>query len=168
MTKELTTAQVDELKQALKDKSNAPHHRKIQALILYSENHNLTAAAKSVGFVHQTVRNLLNRYLEGGLERLFSDNRGGRHRSYLTLEEEQVFLEEQMKRSTNGDFVTVQEMFEAYQKRVGRKTTREGFYALLKRHGWRKVNPRPEHPKKADAQTIVASKNKIFVRGEGM
>ncbi|WP_422804006.1 hypothetical protein [Streptococcus sp. FT1-106] len=31
MTKELTQTQVEELKQALKDKNNAPHHRKIQA-----------------------------------------------------------------------------------------------------------------------------------------
>ena len=47
MIKELTQTQVEELKQALKDKNNAPHHRKIQALILYSECHNLTSVAKS-------------------------------------------------------------------------------------------------------------------------
>ncbi|VNU09659.1 transposase [Streptococcus pneumoniae] len=35
---------------------------------------------------------------------------------------------------------------------------------LLKRHGWRNIMPRPEHPKKADAQTIVASKNKISIQ----
>ena len=53
MTKELTSSQIEELKQAFKEKSNARHHRKIQALILYSECHNLTSVAKSVGFVHQ-------------------------------------------------------------------------------------------------------------------
>ncbi|MBF0806997.1 MULTISPECIES: winged helix-turn-helix domain-containing protein, partial [unclassified Streptococcus] len=70
---------------------------------------------------------------------------------YLTHEEEEEFLEEQASSAMNGEFVTVDKLFEAYQKRVGRKTSREGFYALLKRHGWRKVSPRPEHPKKADA-----------------
>jgi hypothetical protein len=35
MIKELTQTQVEELTQVLKN--NAPHHRKIQALILYSE-----------------------------------------------------------------------------------------------------------------------------------
>ncbi|HEM3684486.1 TPA: helix-turn-helix domain-containing protein [Streptococcus suis] len=74
MTKELTSSQIEELKQALKDKSNAPHHRKIQALILYSECNNLTSVAKSVGFVHQTVRNFLNCYLSGGLEALLKEN----------------------------------------------------------------------------------------------
>ncbi|KYA49884.1 transposase [Streptococcus pneumoniae] len=42
--------------------------------------------------------------------------------------------------------------------------TRDAFYQLLKRHGWRNIMPRPEHPKKADAQTIVASKNKISIQ----
>nr|WP_265101398.1 winged helix-turn-helix domain-containing protein [Streptococcus pneumoniae] len=37
-------------------------------------------------------------------------------------------------------------------------------YQLLKRHGWRNIMPRPEHPKKTDAQTIVASKNKISIQ----
>lgn len=148
MIKELTQTQLEELKQALKNKNNALHHRKIQALILYSECNNLTKVAKSVGFVHQTVRNLLNRYLSVGLESLLKENRGGRHRSS----------------SLNGEFVTVNSLFKAYQERVGHKTTRESFYALLKRHGWRKVSPRPQHPKKADAETILSSKNKIFIR----
>lgn len=166
MTNELTPIQIAELKQALRDKNNAAHHRKIQALILYSETHSLTSAAKSVGFVHQTVRNLLNRYLEGGLSALLKENRGGRRRAYMTREEEEAFLKEQFSSALSGEFVTVTKLFEAYQEKVGRKTTREGFYALLKRHGWRKLTPRPQHPKKADAETILASKNKIFIRGE--
>ena len=83
-----------------------------------------------------------------------------------THEEEEDFLKEQVSSSLNGEFITVNSLFKAYQERVGHKTTREGFYALLKRHGWRKVSPRPQHPKKADAETILASKNKIFIRGE--
>ena len=133
MTKQ---TQVEELKQALKDKNNSPHHGKIQAHILYSECNNLTKVAKSVGFVHQTVRNLLNRYLSGGLEALLKENRGGCRRSYMTHEEEEDFLKEQLPSSLNGEFVTVTFLFKAYQEKVGHKTTREGFYALLKRHGW--------------------------------
>lgn len=163
MKTELSKSQVKELKQALKNKENAQHHRKIQALILYSESQNLTAAAKSVGFVHQTVRNLLNRYQEGGLEAILTDKRGGRRRYYLTYEEEKNFLEEQMNSAMDGEFVTISSLHQAYQEKVGQKTTREGFYALLKRHGWRKVSPRPQHPKKADAQSIEASKNKISI-----
>ncbi|CJR67995.1 transposase [Streptococcus pneumoniae] len=58
------------------------------------------------------------------------------------------------------------EMNPAYKKELGRSYTRDAFYQLLKRHGWRNIMPRPEHPKKADAQTIVASKNKISIQEE--
>ncbi len=166
MTHELTPSPINELKQSLRDKSNAQHHRKIQALILYSECYNLAAVAKSVGFVHQTVRNLLNRYLDEELQALLKEDRGGRRRTYMTNEEEERFLKAELSCALHGEFVTAISLFQAYQEQIGRKTTREGFYALLKRYGWRKVSPRPQHPKKADAETILASKNKLFVRGE--
>ena len=120
---------------------------KIQALILYSECHNLTSVAKSVGFVHQTVRNLLNRYLNGGLDALLKENRGGRRRSYMTHEEKKFSLKS-ISSSLNGEFVTVNTLFKAYQRESWAQDNREGFYALLKRHGWRKVSPRPNIRKK--------------------
>ncbi len=39
-------------------------------------------------------------------------------------------------------------------------------YELLKYHDWRMVSPHPKLPKKADVKTILASKNKIFIREE--
>ena len=165
MTIEITPAQAQEPKQALKDKANDKHYRKLHALLLRYEGKSLTAIGKEVGLVHQTIRNLITRYQEGGLSAILNEKRGGRRRSYLTIEEEQDFLKEQLEQARDGEFITIQDLFDAYQKRVGRTTTREGFYALLKRHGWRKVSPRPEHPKKADAQVIEASKNKIYIQG---
>ncbi|MGT2683600.1 hypothetical protein ACVRXE_11620 [Streptococcus porci] len=85
---------------------------------------------------HDTVWRLTKKYQEHGLTGLTSDSRGGRRRSYMTHEEEEAFLKEQLSSSLNGEFVTVNSLFKAYQERVGHKTTREGFYALLKRHSW--------------------------------
>ncbi|EHI73884.1 transposase [Streptococcus criceti] len=164
MTLEITPAQAQELKQALKDKANDKHYRKLHALLLRSQGMSLTAIGKEVGLVHQSVRNLITRYQKGGLTALFKENRGGRRRAYMTIEEEERFLNQQLERALKGEHVTVQSLFEAYQAEVGKSTTREGFYALLKRHGWRKVTPRPKHPKKADAKTIYASKNKIYIQ----
>lgn len=164
MAFEITSEQAKELKQALKNKANDKHYRKLHALLLRYEGKSLTAIGKEVGLVHQTIRNLITRYQEGGLSAILNETRGGRRRSYLTVEEEHDFLQEQLEQAIDGEFITIQALFEAYQKRVGRSTTREGFYALLKRHGWRKVTTRPEHPKKADAQVIEASKNKIYVQ----
>ncbi|VRQ35046.1 degenerate transposase [Streptococcus pneumoniae] len=80
----------------------------------------------------------------------------------MTVEEEKVFLARHLKATEAGEFVTIDALFQAYKKELGRSYTRDAFYQLLKRHGWRNIMPRPEHPRKADAQTIVASKNKIL------
>lgn len=162
MTKEFSESQIQELQLALKDRKNNAHYRKLYALLLRSQGMSLTAIGKEVGLVHQTIRNLLTRYQNGGIPAILAENRGGRRRAYMTLEEEKTFLQEQFEESLTGKHVTIKELFEAYQDKVGHKTTREGFYALLKRHGWRKVQPRPEHPQKADAKVIEASKNKIY------
>ncbi|CEZ17349.1 transposase family protein [Streptococcus pneumoniae] len=75
-----------------------------------------------------------------------------------------AFLARHLKAAEAGEFVTIDALFQAYKKELGRSYTRDAFYQLLKHHGWRNIMPRPEHPKKADAQTIVASKNKISIQ----
>ncbi|VIV93007.1 transposase [Streptococcus pneumoniae] len=94
-----------------------------------------------------TIWRNVKKYEEFGLDSLLQETRGGRNHAYMTVEEEKAFL-----------------LFQAYKKELGRSYTRDAFYQLLKRHGWRNITPRPEHPKKADAQTIVASKNKISIQ----
>lgn len=160
----LTAEQLKELQAALKNKSYASYHRRIQCLLMRSEGMTLQAIAHLLGFAPQTVQNQVRKYQSEGLFALLTDKRGGRRHAYLSLEEEQAFLKEPFEGAITGDYVTIDKLYRSYQARVGKATTREGFYALLKRHGWRKVTPRPEHPKKADAETILASKNKIFVQ----
>lgn len=166
MRPEYTQEQLSELKQALKDKTNAVYHRKLQAIILYAEGMSLVKAGESTGFVHQTVRNLSNRYLAHGLSAILKEGRGGRRKAYMTLEEEQTFLAKHAEAASEGTHVTAQTMYDDFIETIGHPATRECLYSLLKRHGWRKVSPRPEHPKKADTETIEVSKNKISFPGK--
>ncbi|VNN33976.1 transposase [Streptococcus pneumoniae] len=106
----------------------------------------------------------VKKYEEFGLDSLLQETRGGRNHAYMTVEEEKAFLARHLKAAEAGEFVTIDALFQAYKKELGRSYTRDAFYQLLKRHGWRNITPRPEHPKKADAQTIVASKNKISIQ----
>ncbi|CKC75191.1 transposase [Streptococcus pneumoniae] len=104
------------------------------------------------------------KYEEFGLDSLLQETRGGRNHAYMTVEEEKAFLARHLKATEAGEFVTIDALFQAYKKELGRSYTRDAFYQLLKRHGWRNITPRPEHPRKADAQTIVASKNKVSIQ----
>lgn len=159
----LTIEQTKELKTYLKDKTYSPFHRRLQVILFRAEGLSYKEITNLIGYSKYTIWSLQRKYELEGISALVRETRGGRNRQYLTLQEEEAFLKEQLTASLNGEFVTINSLYEAYQKRVGHPTTKEGFYAILKRHGWRKVTPRPEHPKKADAETILASKNKIFI-----
>ena len=45
----------------------------------------------------------------------------------------------------------------AFEKRIGRKLAQSTVYDLLHRHGWRKITPRPRHPK-SDLEAIASFK----------
>jgi hypothetical protein len=63
-----------------------------------------------------------------------------------TLEEETAFLKGFIHQAGAGELVCVQDIQTAYEKRLGRKTGSSTIYALLERHDWRKLMPRPHHP----------------------
>lgn len=92
-----------------------------------------------------------------GLKVLLTDKRSSNHR-HMTIEEETEFLAQFLEAANEGQVITVAQMHQAYQEKVGEKTDLSSFYDLLHRHHWRKLMPRPRHPKKADAQEIEASK----------
>ena len=152
------------LTEALKDKKNVRFHKRIQCVLFRIDGLSYRKIAELTGLSPQTASNQVQRYQDQGLAALLTDKRGGSFRYYMTHDEEIDFLAEQFKKASEGKWLTIKSLHEAYQAKIGKKTTREGFYALLKRHGWRKIIPRPEHPQKADAQAIVTSKNKILVR----
>ena len=52
---------------------------------------------------------------------------------------------------------TVAEIQQAYQEQLGKEVAPSTVYRLLDRHGWRKVVPRPRHPK-ADVAAQAAFK----------
>ena len=160
----LTNEEKQKIEQLLKDSSYAKYHKRLQIIYFRSKGKSYKEIMDLLDCNKTTVWRNLKKYKEFGLEALLQETRGGRHREYMTYEEEQAFLKRHIEAAQAGEFVTVNQLFEAYQKEIGRTSTRDGFYYLLKRHGWQTITPRPEHPKKADAQTIETSKNKIYIR----
>src|SRR5260221_7040864 len=69
----------------------------------------------------------------------------------MTLEEEQQFLAPFFARAEEGLIATTAEIWPAFEARVGHHVDDSSIYRLLDRHGWRKLMPRPRHPK-ADPQ----------------
>ncbi|VNY67534.1 transposase family protein [Streptococcus pneumoniae] len=49
----------------------------------------------------------------------------------MTVEEEKAFLARHLKATEAGEFVTIDALFQAYKKELGRSYTRDAFYQLL-------------------------------------
>jgi transposase len=62
-----------------------------------------------------------------------------------------------IERAVGGGMLKVAEIQRAYEQQVGKPVAASTIYRLLDRHGWRKLVPRPRHPK-ADVAAQAAFK----------
>jgi hypothetical protein len=79
--------------------------------------------------------------------------------------QEEAILKEFNETAQLGRIITPSEIKKRYDEVLGRETKPTFIYAVLKRHGWRKVMPRSKHPNKASDEVIEASK-KLTVKCE--
>jgi transposase len=101
------------------------------------------AVGKSIKMVHQ----LTYRYNKFGIEGLINKPRGGRTWSYMSLEEEKKLLDKVTNNALNGLIVISKIIRSEVEQKLGRPVSADYAEDLLNRHGWRKVAPRPKHPK---------------------
>jgi hypothetical protein len=66
----------------------------------------------------------------------------------MTLAAEKVLLECFAKAAGAGEMLNVHDLKAAYEQAIGRSTSNSTIYNLLARHGWRKLMPRPFHPRR--------------------
>ena len=93
------------------------------------------------------MRKLQARYLREGEAVLKGTGRGGRYYQNLTLEEERQLLQEFLAQSEKSANLEVSRLKAAYEPVLARRVPKSTIYRMLSRHGWRKVVPRPRHPK---------------------
>jgi transposase len=118
---------------------------------------------ENVGLNRGTVEQIIARYLQGGSKTLLSEGSGGRRHAYLSVEEEQLFVNQFIPKASDGGIVVINDIISEYEKLVGFEVAESTVYRLLFRHGWRKIAPRPKHPK-ADRQKQAEFKKKSPAR----
>ena len=139
---------VQRLAERLKRASSRSEYQRIQCVLIRAT---LGSSAKEIaqllGWSTATVHVMHSRWAKEG-EAIFDvRERGGRRHQHLTAEQEQQLLAPFAQRARDGGMLTVTELQQAYRDRVGKEVARSTIYRLLQRHGWRKVVPRPRHPK---------------------
>jgi len=73
---------------------------------------------------------------------------GGRQRENMTLAGEKALLARFGTAAGAGEMLNIHDLKAAYEQAIGHSTSNSTIYNLLARHGWRKLMPRPFHPKR--------------------
>jgi transposase len=102
--------------------------------------------AQITGLSLSRVNTIHSLYKNHGEEIIYEKARGGRRHSNMTEEEEKAFLKEHQEKSSKGEITTIVSIHSALEEKLGKKVHRSGVYKMLKRNGWRKIMPRPQHP----------------------
>jgi len=137
-----------------KDKNTS---KKLKVIILKYEGKNNSEIAAMLEYSLSRVTHLITEFRTNGIDEYIRNKYKGNNRN-MTYEEEEEILKKFEDAANAGQVITVKEIKAAFDEKLGRDTGRGYIYMLLKRHNWRKIKPRPQHPKKADDETIAASK----------
>ena len=119
-------------------------------LIIYNalaEPRKAEEIARHCGVSKATVHQVISTYNRLGVAAVETPGKGGRRHQYLRREEEEQFLAPFFAHAQSGEIATVQEIWRAFEERVGHLVDESTIYRLLDRHGWRKLAARPRHPK---------------------
>ena len=154
---QMTAVEYEAVKKAEKETKDKNISRRLRVLMLRYEGHKVAEISEMTGMRVNSISQLCRRYREQGLEE-FKRNKYTSHRQALPVEKELEILARFDKAAEAGQEVTAAEIKAAFDEVRGKDTGRGYIYMLLKRHNWRKVTPRPRHPKAANEEACEASK----------
>lgn len=149
-------------KRGVKD---AKAYRRLLALHMRAMGKGNKEISEIVGFSVQYITELVSKYMSEGMDAVLTDRRTTNHRN-MTFAEEAAFLEQFAEMAEAGQILTINIIMEKYDEATGKKCSDSTIYRLLRRHGWRKISPRPAHPGKASEEEMDSSK-KLTGRTEG-
>ena len=141
-------ATVEALKARLKQATTIAEFQRIQCVLLRATlDCSASQIAQVLGWATASVHIAHSRWAKEG-EALFAlKGKGGRRNQLLSEQQEAEVLEPFIKCAGAGGVLKVAAVQQAYEARVGKAVPNSTVYRVLARHGWRKVVPRPRHPK---------------------
>lgn len=148
--KQFAEGSVELLQGLLKRSKKADERARIQAVLMRALCDSPPQAIASLtGLSVNSVHILHSRFLREGSSCLVGrPGRGGNRRSYLPAREQEAFLKRYEGEAAQGLVLSVAKIKSDYEALIGHAVSDMCIYRMMKRIGWRKVVPRPFHPKK--------------------
>lgn len=151
-------ATIARLAERLKEADSRSQYQRIQCVLIRATLGSSAAQiAQLLGWSTATVHVIHSRWAKEGDAIFELRGRGGRRHQNLSAEQEAQLLAPFIERATAGGMLKVAEIQQAYEQQAGKLVAPSTIYRLLDRHGWRKLVPRPRHPK-ADVAAQAAFK----------
>ncbi len=145
---QITPGQVGAIRRAMLAAPHKSAFQRLQCLWLRAkEDWSTEVIAQTAGLSVSHVRRVWLDYLGGGLAGAQGRPKGGRRHQNLTVAQEQAVLAPLRQEAQAGQLVTARGIKARYQTTLGRPVPDSTVYRLLARHQWRRVQPRPKHPK---------------------
>ena len=136
---------------------DANAYRRILALHMRGLGKTNKEISEVLGYSAGYITELVRKYKSFGMESILVDKRTSNNRR-MSHDEEVKFLEQFEDIAHAGQIITITKILRKFEEETGKESNTETIYKLLKRHGWRKVKPRPRHPEGASEEEITSSK----------
>ena len=148
-----------EVKKAYKASKDAREQTRLLCLRLRIEkSYSAKQIANIVDCSEGLVKKVISEYGREGLASIMRGKFGGNHRN-LSYAEEKALLEPFLREAEKGKILIVSDIHKTYEAAVGHTVPASTVYRMLFRHNWRKVMPRPRHPKANPEEQEANKKN---------
>lgn len=159
---------IETLAERLKKAKGRPEFQRIQCVLIRATLGSSAAEiARLLGWSTPTVHVIHSRWAKEGDAIFDLKAKGGRRNEYLTREEEVEFLRPFLDKAEAGGILNANDIKQAFERRVGYPVAKSTIYRMLDRHDWRKVAPRPRHPKADPAAQAAFKKTRKRSPGRG-
>jgi transposase len=122
--------------------------KNIQAVYLKAKyNMDAKSIAQITGFSKGYIWQIHCDFRNNGHKAFILGKKGGAYRRNLSVEQERELLADFTDKSDAGHILEVSQIKKQYEKLNKKPVNKSVVYRMLARYGWRKIAPRPSHPK---------------------
>ncbi len=158
---QFTDRQRTEVLQAQKSAVSKEEFQRVQAVLLRMEcGMRAAEIGKIIGLNTASIWRIHSRYFKKGVTIFKGTPHGGRYRENLSNTQEQKLLKPFLTKAEKSGMLIVSSIQRAYEQKIRHKVPPSTIYRMLERHGWRKIVPRPCHPK-TDPEAQAAFKKTL-------
>lgn len=137
------------IKEQMRSAKNVADYKRWQVLYFVSSfNVDADYLSDITGYSKANIYSIVQQHNQPNRPNVATQNRGGRRRSLLSLEEESLLMKGLEEKALAGQILSYLDIKKVVEKQINKTVSDDFIWDLFKRNGWTKHSPRPHHPKR--------------------